>query len=367
MAHAHFDTSPSTLLPELRAAVDGYFARTGLSRHANAEMVAKTVLLLGGLAAVWATLTWRLVPMAIAIPLTVLLGLLLAAIGFNVGHDAIHGAYSTKPWVNRLLGHSFGLVGANAYTWAQAHNVVHHTYTNIMGVDHDLEPGPWLVLHPGQKAMWIHRFQHLYALFLYGFTSLVWVFKKDYQQVLSKDPRTGVRPPLVEFFKVLAWKLVHVGLFVGAPMLAGRWAWWQVLVGYLVAQVVAGVTIATVFQLAHVVEQTVYVAADEPEPHGWAEHQLRTTANFAMDNAWVRFFCGGLTHQVEHHLFSRICHVHYRALAPLVREVAHRHGIPYLANDTFFSALGSHLRQMARLGRPQTLEFSALGRPIPQR
>src|SRR5204863_519624 len=74
--------------------------------------------------------------------------LVLAGVGFKVGHDAIHGSFSARPWVNRLFGATFDIIGANSANWSHAHNVVHHSFTNVPGVDKDLEPGPWLRFHP---------------------------------------------------------------------------------------------------------------------------------------------------------------------------------------------------------------------------
>jgi linoleoyl-CoA desaturase len=116
---------------------------------------------------------------------------------------------------------------------------------------------------------------------------------------------------------------------------------------------VAGLTLATVFQLAHVVEQVEFPSADGAGlRYSWAEHQLRTTADFGPKSRLLAFLVGGLNRQVEHHLFARVCHVHYPALAPIVREVALAHGLPYHENATFLAALASHFRTLKRFGRP---------------
>ncbi len=355
-SRAYFESSELSLQKALKTRVDAYFEQTGRSRYGDARMVSKSLLYLGALALSWALVTFDLIPGWAAIPTCLFIGFLLAGIGFNVGHDAIHGAFSPRPWLNQLFAHSFDLIGASSYCWSRAHNFVHHTYTNITGVDHDLEPGPWMRFYPRKDPAYLHRFQHLYSFAMYSLTALVWVLKKDFVQVLSPDPGTGKRAPLTEFFKVVGWKAFHLGIFVGAPMVFSHWAWWQVLIGYWMAMSVAGVKLAVVFQLAHVVEETVFIPSTTTDKVPWVEHQFRTTANFAIDNPVARFLCGGLTHQIEHHLFSRICHVHYPALSKIVREVAREHGIPYHLNETFFGALGSHMRQMQRSGREPALQ-----------
>jgi len=55
-----------------------------------------------------------------------------------VMHDANHGSYSTKKWINSMMGLTANMMGVNAWMWKQKHNIIHHTYTNVDGVDDDL-------------------------------------------------------------------------------------------------------------------------------------------------------------------------------------------------------------------------------------
>ena len=55
------------------------------------------------------------------------MGIGMAGIGFSVTHDALHGAYSASPRVNRLIGCLFDTLGANGYMWKITHNGIHHT------------------------------------------------------------------------------------------------------------------------------------------------------------------------------------------------------------------------------------------------
>lgn len=349
---SHFDTHDTRLQRALRETVDAYFARTGRSRHANAAMVLKTVVFLGGTLALVGVLVSGVLPPLWALGGAVLLGLLMAGVGFNVGHDAIHGAYSSKPWVNRLLGHSFDLLGASSTQWTRAHNVVHHTFTNLSGIDGDLEPGPWILLYPRTRPSFVHRWQHLYAPFLYAFTMLVWVVKKDFADAARPHPQTGKRTTVVEWAHLIAWKLVHLSLFVGLPLLVSGYAWWMVLSGYAVVLGVTGLSLALVFQAAHVVEAAKVIPAEGHAKTSWAEHQLLTTADFAPKSALASFLFGGLNRQIEHHLFARICHIHYPALAPLVAQVARDFGLPHHEYTSFGAALASHFRLLKRNGRP---------------
>jgi hypothetical protein len=124
-------------------------------------------------------------------------------------------------------------------------------------------------------------------------------------------------------------------------------------------------SIRQVFQLAHCVEGTVFVPAAPKIEVGWADHQMRTTANFGK-TPLTTFITGGLDHQIEHHLFPRICHIHYRAIAPIVRQCAHEHGLPYIHNGSDWQALASHARTMRRIGRGESLPVGEVeARPPP--
>jgi linoleoyl-CoA desaturase len=357
MAHSitrvRFDTSDQRLQQDLKATVDDYFLRTGLPRTASAGMWWKAAFWIGGLAALLALGMSGVLPPLGALVVAAVAGVFMAAMGFNVGHDAIHGAFSSKPWVNNLLSRTFDVSGASSYTWAMAHNFVHHTYTNVPGVDHDLDPGPFMVFSAKKDPHWIYRFQHIYAFALYFFTYIVWVFKKDFVQILGVDLRTGKRQKAGRVAEVMVGKVLHLALFVGLPMLVSGYSPLQVVLGYLTAISFAGLTLAVVFQLAHVVEGTAFptVSDDFRIDDSWAAHQLRTTANFAITSPFWNFFTGGLNHQVEHHLLYKIAHCHYPALSPLVREVAARHNVPYNVYPTFSAALFAHVRTLKRFGR----------------
>lgn len=364
-----FSKSGAAFRAELLRRVDAYFASTGRSRHATGAMRAKSAFWLSGLLAQVLLLSFVAMPMWLTVLLTLGAGFFVAGIGFNVGHDALHGSYSANKTVNAVLGRSFDLMGASAIMWGWAHNIVHHTYTNVPGVDHDLEPGPYLRFYRKDRPSWAHRLQHVYAWPLYCFTSLVWVFKKDFAQLLEVNPHTGKKGGAREWADVLLGKAFHWSVFLGLPLLGGLHAWWQVLLGYVLALAVSGFTAAIVFQLAHVVEGPTF-----PTPSGAGElhddffvHQLKTTSNFAARNPVATFIVGGLNHQVEHHLFPRICHIHYPALSTIVKACAEEFGVPYHEHPTFLAAVASHARTLRDIGREAPLPTSAEPLPAPAR
>ena len=84
----------------------------------------------------------------------------------------------------------------------------------------------------------------------------------------------------------------------------------------------------------------------------WAVHQVQTTVNFSRRNPVLCWFLGGLNFQIEHHLFNKICHIHYPALSKVVEEVCQEFGVRYAAHGSMLSAMSSHFHWLVEMGRP---------------
>ncbi len=350
-----FDNKNTAFFTALKNSVDEYFASAKIKKTGNWKLYAKTVTLIP--AAIGIYLSLLLFPMhwAPALLLCGMLGLILASIGFNVMHDACHGSYSTRKWLNNLMGLSLNMLGGNAFIWKFKHNIIHHTYTNVDGLDDDIAKSPLMRQCTSQKWVPAHRFQHIYVVAVYAISSLAWVFLLDFfkyfkSKVHNTDLQTMNRK---EHFLFWLSKVLYVLFYVLIPALIVGWIPW--LVGFLVMHAVMGLTLAIVFQLAHVVEETEFVQAIENDPQkleaAWAVHQVMTTCNFARRNRIISWFTGGLNYQVEHHLFPRISHVHYPAISNIVKTTCLQYGLAYHEFPTMTKAIISHFSLMRQLGR----------------
>ncbi|TWT45513.1 Stearoyl-CoA 9-desaturase [Phycisphaerae bacterium RAS1] len=347
--------SPDTFRQALRRRVEDYFATTGRRPRDCPRMYAKSAIILTGCTAAYVVLVLLAGVWWLAIPLAVMLGLALASAAFNIQHDGGHGAYSEHRWINKLASLTLDLLGGSSYMWARKHNSIHHSYTNVAGHDDDINIGPLGRLSPQQKRLRIHRLQHIYLWVLYGFLPVKWHVYDDFRDLVTG--RTGghhfPRPRGWDLATFIGGKLLFFSLAFGLPMLLHPW--WCVLVFYGIASYVQGLTLSVVFQMAHCVEQAEF---PQPQPGTgqietcWAEHQVETTVDFAPRNRLLAWFVGGLNFQVEHHLFPQICHVHYPAIAPLVRETCREFGLTYRYYETFLAGLVSHYRWLRRMGRP---------------
>jgi linoleoyl-CoA desaturase len=345
---------PAAFVAEMKRQVAAHFEAHGGRTKGDWRMITKTIALLAIHFGAYALILSGQFSALGMLALCVVMGIGMAGIGFAVSHDALHGAYSNKPWVNRLFGYTFDLLGANGYMWRMTHNITHHTYTNIHGVDGDLEVSPYLRLSPRSAYRPIHRFQHWYAFAAYSLSTLVWVTIKDWGYFLRSDggPYHSDHHPRGEVVTLIVSKAVYYLWSLVIPMLVLDVAWWQVLFGWVVMHLAAGLILGIVFQLAHVVEETAHPVPDRSGnmEQCWLVHELETTANFGRRNRLLTWYVGGLNYQIEHHLYPKVCSIHYPAMSEIVRSVALAHGMPYHEHATFFGAIRSHIRILRRLG-----------------
>jgi linoleoyl-CoA desaturase len=341
----------------LRQRVNDYFASQKISPKGNWKLYLKSVVFLSLYLVPFLLIITNVLSGWQIIAGFVVMGLGMVGIGMSIMHDAIHGSYSDIPWLNKLMGHTIDIVGGNAVAWQIQHNLLHHTFTNIYGHDEDIDDKPILRLSPGGKLWKIHRFQHYYAIFLYGLSTVSWSTSKDFKALIDYKKRGLLEKVGVKFTPTLlgliASKILYFIGILGLPLYFSLAPWTLVLAGFFAMHFTAGVILTVVFQLAHVVENTEHpVPSDEGNiENSWAIHQLHTTANFAKSNKFLSWYIGGLNFQIEHHLFAHISHVHYPSIAPIVKQTATEFGIPYNEYPTFFQAVASHWRVLRLLGK----------------
>jgi|TARA_B110000037_G_scaffold21807_1_gene24269 linoleoyl-CoA desaturase len=339
--------------------VNDYFKENNIKRTGNWKLYGKAIFMLVLLLAPLALILTIELPTWAQIFGMFLTGVGMAGVGMNVMHDANHESFSSRKWVNKLMGSTIYILAGNDYNWKVQHNVLHHTYTNIQGHDEDIDAGRIIRFSKHTKWLKIHKFQKYYSFFLYGLLTLNWAvttdFKQSYQYLKRKLSYGKFPNPATQWTKLIIGKIVYYTLWVVLPLSIG-FAWYEVLIGFFIMHYTAGIILSVVFQLAHVMPNTEMPAPDKLGniKNTWAIHQLYTTSNFAPKNWLVKFFTGGLNHQVEHHLFSHISHIHYDKLAKIVKHTAQEFSLPYNEYKTMTKAVMEHYRQLNVLGeKPQ--------------
>ena len=339
----------------LRKRVNSYFKDNNISKYANWNMKFKTVFMIclyfvpmilmntgiisstGGVFALW-----------------ILMGLGMSGIGLSVMHDANHGSYSKNKKVNHYLGSLIHFISGSRENWKIQHNVLHHSFTNIEGLDEDIETAV-MRLAPNQDRKSIHKYQAYYAPFAYGIMTMYWAISKDFEGI-KKYKEKGLLERQGLDYKKLKRQLIinktwYFALTLVLPLLVVNLPWYTIVGGFVAMHFISGLILALIFQTAHSIEETEHFIADQGSmENSRMIHQLKTTANFANDNPIFTWLVGGLNHQIEHHLFPNICHIHYPKIAKIVESTAKEFGIPYHNHHTWGQALYSHFSLLNQLG-----------------
>ena len=339
----------------LRENVNAYFKTRGISTKGNYKMYIKAIVFISIYIAPFIILLTVPLSGLMALLLVFIMGFGEAGIGMSVMHDAAHGAFSGKKWINTFFASSMYILGSNTFNWKIQHNILHHTFTNIYGYDQDIETKALIRLCEHAPLKKVHRFQFIYAFFLYGLMTLAKLVT-DFGQLLEFN-KNGITAeqnssPKKEVVKLIITKILYGTIILGFPFLFSDFSWWQILFGFAILHFTAGIIMSTVFQMAHVVEGAVQPLPDENGVihNEWVVHELMTTSNFAKNNFLLNWYVGGLNFQIEHHLFSNICHIHYRNISSIVEKTTHEFGLTYNTQTTFINALGSHIQRLKSLG-----------------
>lgn len=341
----------------LRSRVKNYFKENGISTYGNHKMVIKTIVLFSLYIIPFFCVSFGLVTNGwLYFGLWCLMGFATAAIGMGIMHDAVHGSYSKNSKVNRFVGYVLNVVGGYVTTWKVQHNRLHHTFTNIDGHDSDIDAGILMRFSPNQKRYWMHRFQVVYAWFLYGFMTISWITMKDFNQMKEFRERGLLGNDQKKYNRLIillvGHKILYYAFTLGIPLMFAPFPWWQTVLCFLTMHFIAGLILAMVFQLAHVMPECEFpVPNDENKiENNWAAHQLQTTCNFSPKSKIMAWFVGGLNYQIEHHLFPNICHVHYPEISKIVEDTAKEFNLPYNVQPTFAHALVQHGKMLLDMG-----------------
>ncbi len=350
----------------LKIRVNDYFKTNKITPYSNTKMHIKTIIMLSLYFVPYIIIVTHTASSFFALSpvlyylLWVVMGFGIVGIGTSIMHDSNHGSYSKNRTVNRLLGYVLNLIGGYSLNWKIQHNVLHHTYTNLDGLDEDIDAGP-LRMTPDKPWKKYHRFQHIYAWFLYCLMNLYWITAKDYvllfryhKSDLLQNQKTNLRKALIHltFLKALYFTTTLI-----VPILFSGIVWYHVLLGLIIMHVIAGFSLAAIFQPAHVVESSEFPHPSDTRriQNNWAVHQILNTADFAPNNKLICWYIGGLNFQIEHHLFPHICHIHYPEIAKIVQQVAKEYNLPYTVFPTFRSAVKAHGKMLWLLGNNENL------------
>jgi linoleoyl-CoA desaturase len=335
----------------LRRRLDRFFAEQSISPKADGMMWLKIAVGMAVLAGSWIALYAFRPASWMFVGLYLLGGLAQTFLLLNIAHDSNHNAISSRPAINKTLNYVFDLCGISSYMWRILHHRGHHSCINLHGEDDAIEGRGLFRFTPHDPRVPMHRFQHVYALFLYALFSLEYVFVRDFQSFFAPahDYIKRTRHPLREYVILFAGKAFYLTYMLVLPVLVMKEHVLLVLGSFFLVHLVVGISVVLVFQTTHVIEET-YFPLHRNEFENGVYHVFATTADYATENPVVGWLVGGLNHHVAHHLCPYVCHTHYAPLSRIIKQTAEEFGVPYRQHPTMTKAVWHHLALLKQLG-----------------
>src|SRR6478609_7884310 len=138
MAKVSFNNRQSPFFAVLKKKVNHYFSQNNIHTSGNRKLYVKSLIQLTSAVALYLTLVFFTPGVFVSIILCSILGVNMGVIGFNIMHEGGHMSFSKHKWVNEISGHFLNILGGSIHFWKVKHNVNHHTFTNIAGMDSDI-------------------------------------------------------------------------------------------------------------------------------------------------------------------------------------------------------------------------------------
>lgn len=339
---------------DLRDQVQQYLRGHGLDGFATWQVWLKFGWYGGVCLALYFWLLFGGLPQAAALTVWAVLGFFGVLVGLNFSHDAAHDSLSKYKLLNKVLYYlTFNALGANAYLWQMRHVQSHHLFPNVDDCDADIDDNPFIRLSPHKPLRWYHRFQYLYAPFLYLFYTLIWVFVKDFI-LLGKKRLANLRNihhPAFEIALFFLAKTVYIFVMLIAPWWLGSMDWGSVWRGFLLMHFVSGYTFIFGLIASHFADGRIFPKADQAGylELSWSKHQVAASLDYHATASWANWVFGGFNAHVAHHLFPQISHVHYPEISKIIGKLASKFALPY-ENTTLAGAIAAHFRYLKRLG-----------------
>lgn len=158
--------------------------------------------------------------------------------------------------------------------------------------------------------------------------------------------------PRRELLKLLYTKLFILCVHVLLPYLILGLTWQELLLLNVAIYIGPGLMMVFFVIPVHLNTKTQFPTPDQDNrlPYSWSVHQILTTLDYSTQNRVVNFWMGGFNHHVAHHLFASICHCHYPALTPILRQIITDAGIQYQCVP-YYRLFPLHLQYLQKMGR----------------
>lgn len=353
MDSVKFKSTASQVLffEEVKKEVAAYFETNNKNMHGNTEMFTKFFLWIVAWMGTWYLIIvfketfWLAVMVGVAHMFTHVM------IAFNIAHDANHNAMFKSKKKNIIVGYIIELLGCSRKMWVLSHNQEHHTFVNIHKHDNNIDGYNLLRLCPHDKWAPHFKFQWLYAPFIYGLATVNYATFRDIKLLFryTKSHDLSVR----FYLEFIVFKIIYYSYLFIIPILVFHVDYKIIITYFLIGHFFNGLFLTIIFVTGHLVEDTTYPSVEENAINtNWAVHVISSTCDYSTKTNFMQWLIGGINLHVAHHLFPKICHVHYKHISPIIRKIAIDHGYQYKEITTFKSAVISHFKLLRELGQP---------------
>jgi linoleoyl-CoA desaturase len=277
-------------------------------------------------------------------------GTTMVLLVLNVIHESSHGVLFKNKKLNKLMMLWLELFGTDSELYERRHVTYHHTYPNIENFDAELSQSPVVRVLPQNEFKKHHRYQPFYLPFLYMIFSLNWFLLRDFDDVINNREKLGVN--ISKIYKLIAQKLAVLVLLVLLPFLNSELPLWVFITGYILCHSCASIVAIIAVACAHVNDDAEFPVPDNNNmmPDTWAEHQLKTTQDFATRNSIINVLFGGFNFHVAHHLFPNVQSKYYSEITPIIQKVAIKYNLHY-KHKSMGKAIMSHCRLLLNNSR----------------
>ncbi|BDD05497.1 fatty acid desaturase family protein [Aureibacter tunicatorum] len=278
-------------------------------------------------------------------------GILLA---FNSSHDAVHNTLFKSERLNSIAHYLiFNLQGVNATLWKKRHISSHHIFPNVDGCDADIDNNPFIRLSKTHERKWNHKYQHLYAPFLYCAYTLHWILIKDFIYLSKKDVANMKNLSYSWLFKfeVVLLKAIYFSFILFIPCYFSNLPFYNWLIAFIIMHSIISIFFVLTLIISHLTTETCFPTPDSKGmlPTCYHEHQLSVSLDYHPTNKLANWIFGGFNSHAAHHLFPKLPHTLYTYITPIIKETAIKHSMPY--NElSIIKAVKSHFKYLKELG-----------------
>ncbi len=351
----HYNTEKNADFQKaIKERVNRVIHESGGSSKATFPMWVRIVSLLAAHFFVWSKLALHVHSPLATLGWISALSVLTLMIVCSVVHEAGHHAVTERQKFDQgLLRFSFSLLGPNYRLFQIRHNDAHHWFTNIPGMDTDIEASKIIRFVPHVEWKPFHRFQFIYAPILYSLFTLSWVFVKDFKLIAATNygnfaTLENTQARKIEFYIL---KALYLAYMIVIPAIVLPYSIGQLLLGFFLYHVILSQLVTMNIASSHIFYGTKFVMPDEDGnlPYSFMEHALHTSVDYHPESRIVGAIYNGFNAHIAHHMFPNISAIHYPKISKVIRETAEEFGIPYYSLSLPKLYL-SHLKFLKHLG-----------------